>query len=376
MLPARARATARHRYCSSSTAAAAAVRASIPRSSSTTKAAAMAPDAAAAADAAPDAAAVDLISSSAMFNGVNRRFRHRSQVLGCDMTFTVFYPPQASTTPPPVLYYLSGLTCTDENAVQKSGAQRAAAARGLALVFPDTSPRPSEGVASFPAEAAASGWDFGYGAGFYLDATKPGWEYWRMETYIMEELPRVLAGPLPAATTRSDDASAAAASSPSLSCPPLDLSRAGVCGHSMGGAGSLALSLKHPAAFRSVSAFAPICAPSKVPWGQKAFRGYFAGGADDPAALQHDACALVRAFPWGKGGPEPPAPLIDTGTSDAFLEKQLLPGELQKAVDETEGCAWREKMTLRMQPGYDHSYFFVATFADDHVEHHAKALLG
>lgn len=300
-----------------------------------------------------------------MFGGVNRRYRHRSPLLGCDMAFTVFFPPApAQQQTSPVLYYLSGLTCTDENAVQKSGIQRAAAQRGLAVVFPDTSPRPSDGpgAASFPFEAHSSGWDFGFGAGFYLDATKKGWERWRMETYVMEELPAALAR-LP------QDHSAA-----------LDLARAGITGHSMGGHGALTLALRHPAAFRSVSAFAPVCSPLRAPWGEKAFRGYFGGEESEWRAkgARHDAAELVRAFAWGaqgKEGPEPPAPLIDTGSSDSFLEKQLKPEELRRAIDETPGCAWKGAAVLRMQEGYDHSYFFVASFVDDHVEHHAKALL-
>jgi S-formylglutathione hydrolase len=308
-----------------------------------------------------------------MFAGRNRRYRHRSLLLGCDMTFTVFTPPppprgggpeEGPGSPSfPVLYYLSGLTCTDENAVQKSGAQRAAARCGIALVFPDTSPRPSEGpgAASFPPEAAASGWDFGFGAGFYLDATKEGWEQWRMEAYIMEELPAALAR-LPGG------ASAA-----------LRLSRAGVTGHSMGGHGALTLALRHPAAFRSVSAFSPVCSPTRVPWGEKAFKGYFGGEDWLAQGKKHDAAELVRSFPWGKGGPEPPAPLIDTGGADSFLEKQLVPDELTKAVEETPGCAWAPAaggaFASRLQPGYDHSYFFVATFIEEHIVHHAKALL-
>lgn len=350
MLRASAGIPARHRY-------------RLSNSSNRRSVAPMATAADAAADSAPS-----LVAEWRMFGGANRRYRHRSELLGCDMTFTVFLPPQALASPPPaagapVLYYLSGLTCTDENAVQKSGAQRAAARRGLALVFPDTSPRPSgdgPGAASFPPEAAASGWDFGFGAGFYLDAARPGWERWRMESYVMEELP------------------AALARLPSGASACLDLSRAGVTGHSMGGHGALTLALRHPAAFRSVSAFAPICAPTRVPWGQKAFRGYFGDAeADGERAKAHDASELVRSFPWGKGGPEPPAPLVDTGSADSFLDKQLTPEALQRAIDETPGCGWAGgKAVMRMQPGYDHSYFFIATFVDDHVEHHAKALLG
>jgi S-formylglutathione hydrolase len=298
-----------------------------------------------------------------MFGGTNRRYRHASPLLGCEMTFTVFFPPTQSSTPSPVLYYLSGLTCTDENAVQKSGIQRPAAKRGLAVVFPDTSPRPTgEGptAASFPAEAHSSGWDFGFGAGFYLDATKQGWENWRMESYVMEELPRVLSR-LPGGASDA-----------------LDLNRASITGHSMGGHGALTLALRHPGAFRSVSAFAPICSPTRVPWGLKAFAGYF-GDAAEKQGAKHDASELVRAFPWGKGGPEPPAPLIDTGSADSFLEKQLRPEELRRAIDETPGCRWKEgggaaAAVMRMHEGYDHSYFFIATLVEDHVEHHAKAL--
>jgi S-formylglutathione hydrolase len=289
----------------------------------------------------------------------------------------------AAAAPPfPVVYYLSGLTCTDENAAQKSGAQRAAARLGLALVFPDTSPRPSgegPGAASFPAEAAASGWDFGFGAGFYLDATKEGWESWQMESYVMQELPAALAR-LPGGGGGGGGGQ-------------LDRSRAGIMGHSMGGHGALTLALRHPAAFRSVSALAPVCSPTRAPWGEKAFRGYFGDAEWLTSGREHDAAELVRLFPWGKGGPEPPAPLIDTGGADSFLEKQLMPGELARAVEETPGCAWATKagggeeggggggggggsrLVSRLQPGYDHSYFFVATFIEEHLEHHARALL-
>jgi S-formylglutathione hydrolase len=326
-------------------------------------------------EAAPAPAAAENVASWKMFGGVHRRYRHASPLLGCEMTFSVYFPPSApaaaaaaSASPPapaPVLYYLSGLTCNDENAAQKSGIQRAAAERGVCVVFPDTSPRPTgegPGAACFPPEAHSSGWDFGFGAGFYVDATKEGWERWQMESYVMKELPAVLAR-LP------DGASAS-----------LDLGRASITGHSMGGHGALTLALRHPAAFRSVSAFAPVCAPTRVPWGEKAFRGYFGGDEAEWRAegARHDACELVRAFDWkgSGGGPLPPAPLIDTGGADSFLEKQLRPDELRRAIDETPGCAWAAgAAVMRLHEGYDHSYFFVATFAEDHVEHHAKALL-
>lgn len=277
-----------------------------------------------------------IVSESRCFGGVQRVYSHLSEQTGTRMRLAVYLPPAAERGPVPALVYLSGLSCSEENFTVKAGAQRHAAERGVMLVAPDTSPR-GEGVADDPA------YDLGQGAGFYVDATQAPWSpHFRMYSYVADELPALLAAHLP------------------WRAPAL-----GICGHSMGGHGALVLALRRPDRFRSVSALAPICQPSAAPWGRKAFAAYL-GDGDGPRAdawPQYDACALLasRRFP----GPV----LVDQGDADKFLGEQLRP---QALVD---ACARAgQPISLRMQPGYDHSYFFVATFIGDHVAHHADAL--
>ena len=272
----------------------------------------------------------------ACFGGWQDVYRHRSEVLGCHMTVGVYFPPQAQQRPCPVLYWLSGLTCSEQNFITKAGAQRYAAEHGVILVAPDTSPRGTH-------VADADGHDLGQGAGFYLDATEQPWAaHYRMYDYIVEELP---------AWVESDPAAS---------------NRRAISGHSMGGHGALVIALRNPGRYRSVSAFAPIVAPSQVPWGQKAFAAYL--GEDREAWAQYDACALLAA---GASAPMPQPLLVDQGDADAFLAEQLQPQRLQAACD-----AAGHPLTLRMQPGYDHSYYFVASFIGEHIAHHAAALGG
>lgn len=290
------------------------------------------------------AAAPEQLSSVKHFGGFNKRYKHHSEACGCDMTFTIFFPPappaniSSTVIKPPVLYYLSGLTCTDENFIQKSGAQGPAAAHGVALVAPDTSPR------GLGVEGEDESWDFGAGAGFYLNATQPKWKNWRMYDYVRKELPALLR------THFSDQ---------------LDVNTASIMGHSMGGHGALVLALRNPDVYKSVSAFSPICNPVNVPWGVKAFTGYL-GGEDKEAWKQYDAVELIKAA--GSNTPKLPL-LVDTGTADPFLDKQLQPETLQAALLEAGLSA-----NVRLQEGYDHSYFFIATFVAEHVAFHAKAL--
>jgi S-formylglutathione hydrolase len=282
------------------------------------------------ADTAP---ALETLSEHACFGGVQGFYRHASHEIGLPMRFGVYRPPQATDGPVPVLTWLAGLTCTEETFAIKAGAQRVAAALGLMLVTPDTSPRDT-GIAD--ADAA---WDFGTAAGFYLDATQAPWSrHWRIESWLTRELPQLLAAHFP---VRAD--------------------AAGLFGHSMGGHGALTLALRHPGRWRSVSAFAPIAAPMDSPWGVKAFTGYL--GADRRAGAAHDATALVRA------GAKAPPLLIDQGLADAFLAEQLRP-ELFEAACREAGQA----LTLRRHPGYDHGYYFIASFIEDHLRHHAQAL--
>lgn len=279
---------------------------------------------------------LEQVSSARHFGGFNRRYKHKSSMLGnTDAVFTVYFPPQAEQGPVPVIYYLSGLTCTDENFIQKAGAQRAAAAFGVALVAPDTSPR---GLA-VPGEADS--WDFGVGAGFYLNATQEKWKAWQMYSYVTEELPAVLSKEL---------------------ISKLDVSRASIFGHSMGGHGALTIALKNPQNYKSVSAFSPICNPTAVPWGVKAFSGYL--GEDRAAWAQYDATELLKTY----AGPQLPM-LIDQGTADSFLATQLMPQALE-AVAKERG----HPLTLRMQQDYDHSYYFISSFIEDHIAFHAEAL--
>ena len=267
------------------------------------------------------------------FDGALSVFEHSSQACSCDMRFAVFMPPQAQSQRVPVLWYLSGLTCTWENVMTKAGLQRTAAALGLMVIAPDTSPR-GDDVPDDPA------YDLGKGAGFYLTASQQPWaKHYRMDQYIVDELQRIVAENFPAA----------------------DLTRQGITGHSMGGHGALTLHLKHPQRYRSVSAFSPIVAPSQVPWGQKAFTAYL--GSERSAWNRYDATELVRQHPSGAHV------LIDQGAADQFLERELQP---QRFVEAAKSAG--QQVTLRMQEGYDHSYYFVSTFIDDHLRWHAQAL--
>lgn len=274
------------------------------------------------------------LEEHASFGGTQGFYEHASETVGLPMRFGVYLPPQAAQGQRvPVLWYLAGLTCNEQTFAIKAGAQQHAARFGIALVTPDTSPR-GTGVAD-----ADRDWDFGHGAGFYLDATaEPYARHWRMESWLTQELPRVLAAHF-----------------------PLDVENAGLFGHSMGGHGALTLALRHPERFRSVSAFAPICAPGEVPWGQKAFGGYL--GGDRAAWSAHDAVQLLA-----RGARVPPL-LVDQGLADPFLETQLRPERLQEACR-----AAGQPLELRRHAGYDHGYFFVATFVADHLEHHARTL--
>ncbi len=266
--------------------------------------------------------------------GTLRYLKHDSVTTGTPMTLSVFTPPGEG--PFPVLIWLSGLTCTEDNFTTKAGAYRAAAAHGVIIVAPDTSPR-GEGVADDPA------YDLGQGAGFYVDATEAPWEpHFRMESYVVGELVGLIDREFPTTGARS------------------------ISGHSMGGHGALTLALRHPHLFRSVSAFAPIASPTRCPWGEKAFMAYL--GDDRETWVEHDAARLIES---GVGAGCYDEILVDQGDADAFLVEQLKP-ELLKAAAEAAGQA----LTLRMQPGYDHSYFFMASFIDDHVAFHAKRLRG
>ncbi|HLQ27019.1 MAG TPA: S-formylglutathione hydrolase [Acidiferrobacterales bacterium] len=277
---------------------------------------------------------VTTISQNKCFGGVQGVYSHASNETGCVMRFGVFLPPQAQKARVPVLYWLSGLTCTEENFIIKAGAQRVAAELGLAVVAPDTSPR---GL-GLPGEADS--YDFGLGAGFYVDATQAPWARgYRMYSYVSKELPRQIA-----------------------SAFPVDPARAGVFGHSMGGHGALTIAFKNPAYYKSVSAFAPISSPMRCPWGQKALAGYL--GTDRTQWREYDATALIADRGWNG-----PRLLVDQGTNDQFLENQLKPELLKEA------CAQRGvPLALRMQDGYDHSYFFIASFIEDHLRFHAGNL--
>lgn len=277
---------------------------------------------------------LERIESHRSFGGWQNRYRHASALLGCPMHLSVYLPPQAAHDAVPALWWLSGLTCSDENFVVKAGAQRVAAELGMALVVPDTSPR---GL-GIPGEA--EDWSLGVGAGFWLDATREPWApRWRMHDYVVHELPALLEG----------------------GGLPLLRGRRSISGHSMGGHGALVLALRHPGFYRSVSAFAPIVAPSVVPWGQKAFAAYL--GDDREAWTAWDACALVARTK------ERQPLLVDQGDADPFLHEQLRPRLLEAAC-----AAHAHPLTLRIQHGYDHSYHFVASFIEEHLRFHAAAL--
>lgn len=278
----------------------------------------------------------ETLSTTRCFDGELKRIRHRADTLDCDMTFAIYLPPQvAQGEERPVLYWLSGLTCTDQNFIEKAGAQRLAAELGLILVVPDTSPRGPD-VPDDPEGA----WDFGLGAGFYLNATQAPWsKHYHMYNYVVHELPAVVESNFPTTTQR------------------------GISGHSMGGHGALVCALRNPGRYQSVSAFAPIVNPMHCPWGEKAFSHYL--GDDREQWRQWDACELIAS------ASERLPLLIDQGDKDGFLTEQLKP-ELLRAAATAAG----HPLTLRMQPGYDHSYYFIASFIDDHLRHHAKALEG
>ncbi|MFL4994733.1 MAG: S-formylglutathione hydrolase [Microvirga sp.] len=276
----------------------------------------------------------EVVSQSRSFGGTQFVYRHASRETSTPMRLAVFVPPQANAGKVPVVWFLSGLTCTEENFTVKAGAQRVASELGLILIAPDTSPR-GEGVP----DDAQGAYDFGLGAGFYVDATQEPWtRHYRMRSYLERELPALVAENLPA-----------------------DMSRQGITGHSMGGHGALTIALRNPGRFKAVSAFAPIASPMNCPWGEKALSNYI--GPDRAAWRDYDACALIES------GARLPDLLVDQGTADSFLESQLKPHLLEAACAEA-----GQPLTLRMQEGYDHSYFFIATFIEDHLRWHARRL--
>lgn len=276
---------------------------------------------------------LELLSEHACFGGVQSFYQHVSSTIGLPMRFGVYRPPQAQYGVVPTLFYLAGLTCNEETFAIKAGAQRMAAELGLMLVTPDTSPRDAQ------APGEAESWDFGIGAGFYLDATQAPWStHWRMGSYITQELHALVLQKFPA---RSDSV--------------------GIFGHSMGGHGALMLALKFPQLYRSASAFSPIAAPTQCPWGVKAFTGYL---GDDPSSwAQHDATELIKA------GARAPHLLIDQGLADKFLTEQLYPHLFEQACVRA-----GQPLTLRRHAGYDHGYYFIASFIEDHLRYHAKLL--
>ena len=277
---------------------------------------------------------METVSTNRAYGGTQGVYKHASSATGTDMTFSVYVPPHAEGAKLPVVWYLSGLTCTHANVTEKGEFRKACAELGLIFVAPDTSPR-GEGVADDPDGA----YDFGLSAGFYVDATQaPFAPHYRMWSYVTEELPALIGEHFPA-----------------------DLSRQSIMGHSMGGHGALTIALTYPDRYRAVSAFSPIVAPSQVPWGHKAFGGYL--GDDRSLWRKHDAVALIE------GGARLPGILVDQGTADSFLEGQLQSYRLQEACD-----AAGQPLTLTMREGYDHSYYFISTFMADHLNWHAARL--
>jgi S-formylglutathione hydrolase len=277
---------------------------------------------------------IETISTNVSHAGVQRVYRHASNVTGTDMTFSVFVPAHVTRSKMPVVWFLSGLTCTHANVTEKGEFRRACAEHGLIFVAPDTSPR-GEGVPDDPDGA----YDFGLGAGFYVDATEPPFDrHYKMRSYIEDELPAIIAANF-----------------------PVDMTAQGIMGHSMGGHGALTIALRNPGRFRSVSAFAPIVSPLNCAWGHKALGGYL--GPDQSAWAQYDACALIE------GGARLPDLLVDQGEADNFLTDQLKTHLLAEACE-----AAGQPVTIRMQPGHDHSYYFISTFMEDHLRWHAQRL--
>ncbi|HTN66381.1 MAG TPA: S-formylglutathione hydrolase [Burkholderiaceae bacterium] len=278
---------------------------------------------------------LETISQHACFGGTQGFYRHASTEIGLPMRFSVYQPPQAQHGPVPVLFYLAGLTCTEETFMIKAGAQRLAAQHGIMLVAPDTSPR-NAGIAG-----EADSWDFGTGAGFYVDATEAPWSaHFRMYSYVVQELRALILAQFPARAERI-----------------------GIFGHSMGGHGALTLALKNPDIYRSVSAFAPIAAPMQCPWGEKAFSGYL--GTDRERWREYDASELMKT----RRTPFPQGILIDQGLSDQFLTQQLLPEQFEAACQVA-----NQPLDLRRHAGYDHGYYFISTFIQDHLEFHQRLL--
>lgn len=280
-------------------------------------------------------ASLNEVSKNKIFGGWQKVFSHESKELKCKMNFGIYLPPQAESDKVPVIYWLSGLTCTEQNFVAKAGAQRYAAEHGVVLVAPDTSPRGCD------IEGEEESWDFGTGAGFYVDATEDKWKTnYRMYSYVTNELPDLVNANFPVLADKQS-----------------------ITGHSMGGHGALVCYLKNPGKYRSVSAFAPICRPTDCPWGQKAFTGYL--GPDKETWKAYDACELVKSY----SGP-PVDILLDQGKDDNFLGAgQLLPDVMVAAC-----ASAKVPVILRMQEGYDHSYYFIASFIGEHIAHHAKYL--
>ena len=275
---------------------------------------------------------IETLSENKAFGGTQGVYRHASRATGTDMTFSVFVPPQAEHGPCPVLWYLSGLTCTHANVTEKGEYRAACAEHGIVFVAPDTSPR-GEGVAD------DDSYDMGQGAGFYVDATQEPWPpHFMMRSYIEEELPALIAGQF-----------------------PVDMARQGITGHSMGGHGALTIGLRNPGTYRSISAFAPIASPLNCPWGEKALSGYL--GDDRAAWREYDACALIE------DGARAPGLLVDQGTADQFLVEQLKPELLEAACSKAD-----IPLTLNLRAGYDHSYYFISSFMADHVAWHAERL--
>lgn len=279
---------------------------------------------------------MEIIERNRCFDGEQLRIRHHSQTLSCEMIFALYVPPQAATRKVPLLWWLSGLTCNDQNFVTKAGSQRIAAELGIAIIAPDTSPRGDD-----VPDDENKAWDFGLGAGFYINATQQPWaKHYRMYDYVQSELPALVAKEF---------------------ADRIDVSRQSISGHSMGGHGALTLAIRHPQQYKSVSAFSPIVAPMQCPWGEKAFSHYL--GHDKASWAEHDTCALITSRGFDK------PLLVEQGLADNFLTNQLKP-ELLEAVCMESGV----KLTLNRREGYDHSYYFISTFFENHLRHHAEYL--